>query len=1089
MSAPGKRYAEQQQQRSNSSVDFDNMSNDSNYRQSPEHSRTSPITNDSSNSSNKSISTSSSSTNEDESSKLLNNDNDESPTSVGGIMDRMNMKLERINRQQQQQQDGEMIIMAVDSTDSNHTPPTPVGVACQLPSLESSPIVGGADIDNKKLLLPKDCLKIDTNSPEDMDDEKKISLPINMSSEKQLSPSSNYHDAANDTTCSILAYSALSLILGGATPINKSTTMSNKKKNRLSPVDTARILFDYDDGMYTVPSIDPTHDNEYGNKEKKEGTISEKDVEVNCTDDIIETIVKTDEDRRAFILEQHGWEHHHRYARHRLSSLASADMLQQPRVVPLNRVSSALVVNPGGSSGTTSDIVMNDISAKNLNELRILTDELMELRAYKVQTEEVQLVELSELRAWKDDATKLLDEHADQVDSLRMERDYCQKELADRQSDIDGYQNELTVIKDEESVLLKERDHHEQELACKDSLIDKLEECVKSTATEGEDWRVAAEEAAIESSKEMTALRSEVDTLREELEEFEREAEQKMIEAASENKARLSKKDEALATLKQGTDVEIAQKVSALTNLTAEVDELKTQLEDSKVENQNLKSLLDTTNEEKQEVDGKENMFNELVKAKELTIDNLSVEVSVLKTKLEDSKVEKHKMKTLLDSAFDEKQKVQEQLKSKLSKAMVAMEEKENIITELVKAKADGDELQEELESKLSSQSDQFRLLNTTIEQLQSGLQTKHEENIKLHTEYGATSKKLRGLQERVDTADLAIENLTNELQDRDEIIKAKTNKIGDLQEELTVIKAATSDERQRLEAIVQAREEEADQLKTDIKQISSDSSQLHAKLNDRMDLASEEIRRLRDTLKKAEVHLENSAAKTKSVLAEKAIQVELVSKLESSIKSKEGELKHSKLQLQNVSQEVIELQKELKVVNLELSLLKSTNEENTSTSDISAQIIEEKAKEVNNLRKALDEKGSELIQTKKELVNVKNDLEETVKLSRKKGDELDASKLVSEATAKEVSELKETLRIAAKVTNDLRLELEEIGMQGEEKSEGLADRIAELENEVNRQRSKYQNARKALAEMEQALVVRRCICCYVCIKLSYDVS
>jgi len=39
--------------------------------------------------------------------------------------------------------------------------------------------------------------------------------------------------------------------------------------------------------------------------------------------------------------------------------------------------------------------------------------------------------------------------------------------------------------------------------------------------------------------------------------------------------------------------------------------------------------------------------------------------------------------------------------------------------------------------------------------------------------------------------------------------------------------------------------------------------------------------------------------------------------------------------------------------------------------------------------------------------------------------------------------------------------------------SEGLAERIAELENEVNRHRSKYQNARKALAEMEHALVVR----------------
>ena len=48
--------------------------------------------------------------------------------------------------------------------------------------------------------------------------------------------------------------------------------------------------------------------------------------------------------------------------------------------------------------------------------------------------------------------------------------------------------------------------------------------------------------------------------------------------------------------------------------------------------------------------------------------------------------------------------------------------------------------------------------------------------------------------------------------------------------------------------------------------------------------------------------------------------------------------------------------------------------------------------------------------------------------------------------------------------------------LQEKLESEGLAGRIAELENEVNRHRSKYQNARKALAEMEQALVVRYCI-------------
>ena len=66
---------------------------------------------------------------------------------------------------------------------------------------------------------------------------------------------------------------------------------------------------------------------------------------------------------------------------------------------------------------------------------------------------------------------------------------------------------------------------------------------------------------------------------------------------------------------------------------------------------------------------------------------------------------------------------------------------------------------------------------------------------------------------------------------------------------------------------------------------------------------------------------------------------------------------------------------------------------------------------------------------------------------------------------------------------NNILQEIHELSLWKEETereqiaSDILAKRIVELEREVARQRSKYQNAMKALSGMEEALLVRQYVC------------
>lgn len=82
---------------------------------------------------------------------------------------------------------------------------------------------------------------------------------------------------------------------------------------------------------------------------------------------------------RTDIMKQHGWSQHHRYARHRQSSSENPSLV----VLPLNHVSRALVINGGWVGANSHHGLVKSGSAKDLTELRALTEELRELRNWK----------------------------------------------------------------------------------------------------------------------------------------------------------------------------------------------------------------------------------------------------------------------------------------------------------------------------------------------------------------------------------------------------------------------------------------------------------------------------------------------------------------------------------------------------------------------------------------------------------------------------------------------------------------------------------------------------------------------------------
>ena len=425
---------------------------------------------------------------------------------------------------------------------------------------------------------------------------------------------------------------------------------------------------------------------------------------------------------RTSILEQRGWEQHHRYARHRSTSSSSNSLVSQQK------------------QEETNDLIAVNTSRKVKDSTN--DDELTELRLYKTQAE-VQAVKES------DELSKL----QSIVETLQSERD--------------SQQDEMLSLRNKVSSLLESRKQYDDELTCKDTLVHQLERQVKSTQSKAEEWKVTVEEAAINHSKELDLLTKskddmkleyelqlnqlvkDVDSLKNELEVSKNESEQKMNSISDENEVRLHDQDMVVAELQS-----------------------------------KLKALSQTKNDTTEEIEQKDTI-----------ITNLTDQINTLKNSMVDS----DKLKDMLKTVTAEK-----------NKAESAVQEKQTMINELVQDKLRGDELQEQLESKLSCKSEDSSLIhlrNATIESLQYGIKSKNDENIKLYEKYAAVSKELSSAYEEIDMQQNALDEFTVRLAEQDDIIVCKNNEIEELQGRLDVTdETFTTEEREQLVATLHAK-------------------------------------------------------------------------------------------------------------------------------------------------------------------------------------------------------------------------------------------------------------------------------------------
>lgn len=390
---------------------------------------------------------------------------------------------------------------------------------------------------------------------------------------------------------------------------------------------------------------------------------------------------------RTTILELRGWEQHHRYARHRITS--SNDLLQQQNQEDTN------VIN------TNSE----------LSKLQLVVEAL--------------------------------------------------------QSEQDSQQDEMSSLKTQISTLLKSRKQYVDELASKDTFVNQLEQQVKSTQLEANEWKAAAEESAIDHNKEIDELNKskddmkmeyelhidqlvkDVESLKNELEVSKNQSEQKMNSISDQNEILLHDKDVVVAELQS-----------------------------------KLKELSMVKNNTTEEIGQKDNI-----------ITNLTDEVNTLKNSMVDS----NKLEDMLNTVTAEK-----------NKAELAVQEKQTMINELIQDKLRGDKVQEQLESKLSCKSEDSSLIhlrNATIESLQCGIKAKNNENIKLYEKYAAVSKELTNAYDEIDMKQSALDELTVRLAEQDDIIVYKNNEIEELKGRLDVTdESFTTEEREQLVATLHAK-------------------------------------------------------------------------------------------------------------------------------------------------------------------------------------------------------------------------------------------------------------------------------------------
>jgi len=583
---------------------------------------------------------------------------------------------------------------------------------------------------------------------------------------------------------------------------------------------------------------------------------------------------------RTAILEQQGWSHHHRFARHR--SIPT----EQITIVPLNHVSAAVVVNTGGGGGMNgrhNHGMVDSCSAKDLVELRALMDELPEYREWKAhaakslenahtgskEVEELRISwleaseEVTRLRAegeklhlnmellkchlesevleWKTAAEKAVTESSKEIATLSMNDMEMRAENERLSVVVDTLTNKLESmlhLADRQRALAEEeaRGLHVLLQADITRLEGKLEESKRSNDAKDktlidlrEQLTLKENQQSLQVEKTLRVRDEEVSSLKSELANMAMRTStlQATIDAA--NLARDVMTNEL--TVHKLVDARLKEEIDAHTSC-------KERLEATTCENQMLQEQLDAQESAVQELKA-------IMKMDEHEVEHELEQLKATNGQLEYEVMQAQNLIRKVEASMKQKEEEGVLLKASVKDLSLKGKELSMILIDLCDWKSNAEEtlaektkLIDQLVSKLSCQAAESSNIETNLQSnihtLQSVVKADSDERNKLNEELAAAKEK----------------NF------------AQTIEISDFQLRLVAIEEAS----QPLENVLRDKSEEVTWLKTEIMNISKDASKAQAQLEDKVQTLSRELSEIKALKFKADQDLETAATTTKAL-------------------------------------------------------------------------------------------------------------------------------------------------------------------------------------------------------------------------------
>lgn len=620
---------------------------------------------------------------------------------------------------------------------------------------------------------------------------------------------------------------------------------------------------------------------------------------------------------RSAILEERGWSHHHRYARHRSTNPSE----------PFTRhVSTALGSVNGGMASMLSHrhhCMVESHGARGLAELRALTNELMELRAWKVSAakslEDAHEKEMKTLRASRAEALEEATKLRSEVASLRSiaESEGLEWKTAAEQAVMEcGKETAKLAMSNKEL-----REENEKLLGDIDALNSHLESMLKLAEEQRTDLSKSNEVLKTENEK----LCDDIDTLNNHLESMLHLAEEQrslteeearglhmMLQAditrlesnLNESKCLIDVKDEELVTLREqfsnlSTKLELEGSKLAAADALLKEDMIvhticKEKLEAATRENLMLLEQLESQDSTLEE-------FKELMKTNELAVEQELEQSKTLRRQLEEEAAQAQN--TIQELVANKKQKEEEAVGLMTSVMELTQMGKEYCLrlTELRDWKSNAEDYMannskmiEQLVSQLScsagDRNDGEAIKHNKTEILLSLAKKKTDEILTLKEDLAATKKEF-----------------------------ARQNReISDVKLQLV----ANDEAKQRLEDALRYSNDEVTRLKKERKNTVKETSAEMAPLRDKLNAVSQELSEMKVLKIKADESMQTAFLTSKSLHQElqaaRASHEEIVSHLESS----KSELDQTKVNLRRTCQEAIDLRSELNEVSAKLALL-----------------------------------------------------------------------------------------------------------------------------------------------------------------------